>query len=258
MNYDNLNTYYNKFYEEKRLKTRHGIVEFTTTMNYIHEYLNQYDNPSILDVGAGSGAYSKVLMDEGYNVQAVELIKHNVKMIEAKGIPVIEANATDLSKLKDQKYDIILLFGPLYHLETIELQTTAINEAKKHLKDDGIIMISYIMNDYAVISHGFMEKAITDEINNNRINDKFIITPKEDDLYNYVTIDTINELNKRTNMKRIKIIAQDGPANYIREYVNKLTDTEFDLFIKYHLLNCERSDLLGASAHLLDIIKKDE
>ena len=30
----------------------------------------------------------------------------------------------------------------------------------------------------------------------------------------------------------------------------------FNEFIKYHLLNCERFDLLGSSAHLLDILKK--
>ena len=31
---------------------------------------------------------------------------------------------------------------------------------------------------------------------------------------------------------------------------------EFKEFIKYHLSTCERSDLLGASAHLLDIVRK--
>ena len=34
-----LEKYYNKFNEEKRLGSRHGQVEFTTSMKYIHEYL---------------------------------------------------------------------------------------------------------------------------------------------------------------------------------------------------------------------------
>jgi len=33
-----LEKYYNKFNEEKRLGSRHGQVEFTTSMKYIHEY----------------------------------------------------------------------------------------------------------------------------------------------------------------------------------------------------------------------------
>ena len=34
-----LEKYYNKFNEEKRLKSRHGQVEFITSMKYIHKYL---------------------------------------------------------------------------------------------------------------------------------------------------------------------------------------------------------------------------
>ena len=32
--------YYNKFHEEKRLNTRHGRVEFITSMKYIHKYID--------------------------------------------------------------------------------------------------------------------------------------------------------------------------------------------------------------------------
>lgn len=34
-----LEQYYNKFCEEKRLTRRHGIVEYTVSMHYIHKYL---------------------------------------------------------------------------------------------------------------------------------------------------------------------------------------------------------------------------
>ena len=39
MNEENLIKYYNKFNEDKRLTRRHGIVEYITTMKYIHKYL---------------------------------------------------------------------------------------------------------------------------------------------------------------------------------------------------------------------------
>ena len=35
-----LEKYYNKFKEDHRLTTRHGIVEFTVSMKYIHECIN--------------------------------------------------------------------------------------------------------------------------------------------------------------------------------------------------------------------------
>ena len=77
MNENNLINYYNKFNEDKRLKTRHGYLEFYITMTYIKKFLNAGDK--ICDIGAGSGVYSKELSDLGHEVTAVELIKQNTR-----------------------------------------------------------------------------------------------------------------------------------------------------------------------------------
>ena len=68
MNEENLIKYYNKFNEDKRLNTRHGQIEFITSMKYIKEYLKEFNNPKILDVGAGTGKYSINLANDGYDV----------------------------------------------------------------------------------------------------------------------------------------------------------------------------------------------
>ena len=49
-----LEKHYNKFNEEKRLGRRHGQVEYRITMEYIHRYLKEMEQPKILDVGAGT------------------------------------------------------------------------------------------------------------------------------------------------------------------------------------------------------------
>ena len=58
------------------------------------------------------------------------------------------------------------------------------------------------------------------------------------------------------NLKRIKIIAADGPADYMRPILNKMDDETFELFMQYHLSTCERLDMIGASSHTLDILRK--
>ena len=99
----NLEKYYNKFNEDHRLTTRHGIVEFTTSMKYIHDYIPEGESLKILDVGAGTGRYSIPLSREGHNVTAVELVQHNLEVLESKHehVNCWPGNAMDLSFLPD-------------------------------------------------------------------------------------------------------------------------------------------------------------
>ncbi len=91
-----LEQHYNKFNEEKRLDSRHGQVEYITSMKYIHKYIDSlkeetvYGNAGIkiLDIGAGTGRYSVPLAEEGYDVTAVELVKHNLGLLKAKNSSV--------------------------------------------------------------------------------------------------------------------------------------------------------------------------
>lgn len=258
MNYENLVKYYNKFNEDKRLTHRHGIVEYTTAMKYIHECLKEINDPKIIDVGAGTGKYSVALSKEEYDVTAVELVKHNLMTLKAKKSPVkaFLGNATNLSLFKDNSFDMVLLFGPMYHLINKEEKLKALKEAKRIVKKEGFILISYYMNEYAIITHGFKDNNILDAIKNKEIDENYHVIPKKNDLYSMVRLEDINELNKLANLKRVKILAQDGPSDYIRPVINKMDDETFSEYIKYHLSTCERPELLGASSHVLDILKK--
>ena len=258
MNEKNLIEYYNKFNENKRLDRRHGIVEYTTAMKYIKRYLKKFNNPQIIDIGAGTGKYSIELANMGYNVTAVELVKHNLMTIKKNSTKVntILGNAINLKKIKDNSYDIVILFGPMYHLISDEDKIKALNEAKRIAKPNGYIFISYYMNEYAIIKHGFMEKKIKESIKNDLVDKNFHITPKNTDLYSMVRLEDINKYKNIVGLKRVKILSQDGPTDYIRKYINDLDEEEFSIYINYHLSICERKELLGSSSHILEILKK--
>lgn len=253
---NNLEEYYNKFNEDKRLNTRRGQVEFITNMKYIHKYLKEGNK--ILDIGAGTGKYSLSLDKEGYEVTAVELVKRNIQIINKKNphLETILGNALDLSMIKDNTYDVVLLFGPMYHLKKREDQIKALAEAKRVTKKEGIIFVSYCMNDYAVITYGFIEGNIQENIQNQQIDQEFKILENGNPLYDYVRIEDIDEINNKTKLKRMQIISSDGMTNYIRGTLNKMNEETFNLYLKYHLSICERNDFLGVSTHLLDILKK--
>ena len=265
MNFQRTNTkislledYYSHFNEDHRLQTRHGQVEFITSLKYIHQVLNDDKNKRILDIGAGTGAYSVLLSNEGYQVNAVELVNHNIEIFKQKksNAKVIQGNALDLNMFEDNYFDVVLLFGPMYHLLKKEEKIQALKEAKRVVKKDGTILISYYMNDYAIITYGFVKNHIVEAIENNQVDKSYHMLNLDGDLYSMVRLEDIDELNQIVGLKRDKIIASDGPSNYLRVTLNKLDERGFEEFIKYHLSTCERSDLLGASAHLLDIVRK--
>lgn len=254
---NDLEKYYNKFNEDKRLLSRHGQVEFFVATEYIQKYINGRKNLKILDIGAGTGRYSAFFAEQGHSVTAVELVKKNVSQIKEKNANIVvkQGNALNL-KLEDNQFDITLLFGPMYHLQTKEQKVQALKEALRVTKKDGFVLVMYLMNDYAVITYAFKEGHLLESLKNNKLDTNFQTQLSEEDLYSYVRLDLINEINKQVPAKRIEIIGVDGPTDYIRPTINKMNDQEFGIYKNYVLSISQRPELLGASSHVLDILKK--
>lgn len=264
-----IETYYNKFNEEKRLDSRHGQVEFRVTMKYIHESLdilkrelNVFDNSaiSILDIGAGTGRYSVPLCEEGYQVTAVELVKYNLGILKKKNsnVTALQGNALNLKrKFKDNTFDFTLLFGPMYHLMTTEDKVKALSEAKRVTKPGGFILVAYTMNEYSVVMYAIQENHMKECIEKGMLSDTFRTIPNEESLYDYVRIEDIDMYNKMAGLRREKIISPDGPVNYIRPFVNRLSDEDFEHVVEYQMAIAERMDIIGAGAHTVDILRKE-
>lgn len=261
-----LEAYYNKFNEDKRLDSRHGRVEFITSQKYIHESLEAVGKDrepgqiKILDIGAGTGRYSIPLAQEGYDVTAVELVKHNLGRLKQKGCGVhaYQGNALNLKRFERESFDVTLLFGPMYHLHEKEEKLTALQEAVRVTKPGGRILVAYVMNEFTVLTYGFKEKHILEALQNDMLTEDYHCTEKANPLYSMVRLEDIAELDAQVNAARVRIIAADGAANYMRQYLNALSEEEFDAFVNYHLTTCERMDLMGASAHTVDILEKGE
>ena len=253
-----LEKYYNKFNEEKRLTSRHGQVEFITSMKYIHKYLPVDKSAKILDVGAGTGRYSVQLAEEGYDVTAVELVKYNLGILKKKNsaVKAYQGNAMKLSRFQDKESDLILIFGPMYHLYSKEDKVKALTEAKRVLKDEGVILVAYCMNEYSVLTYGVKQNHILECMENGKIDEKFRVQPEEADLYDYVRLEDIDSYNDAAGMERIQIISADGPSDYMRPVLNAMDEKTFQTFIEYHLSTCERLELVGAGSHTVDIIRK--
>ena len=140
--------FYGKYEEDNRLlKTRHGQLEYITTMHFIHRYARK--GSRVLEVGAGTGRYSVALAKEGMDVTAVELVESNLAVLRENsrgidGIRSFQGDAADLSMLDDDSFDVTLVFGPMYHLYEPADQHRALDEAIRVTKPGGTILTAFL------------------------------------------------------------------------------------------------------------------
>ncbi len=279
---NHLENYYAKYDEEGRLLSKHGQVEYRTTMKYIHEMLEKADielkaagdvsettaenckQRKILEVGAGTGRYSIALAKEGYEVDALEYTEHNLEIMNGKiagdglsNIRTYHGTALDLSRFADESFDITLVLGPMYHLYTKEDKHKAMEEAIRVTKTGGYVFVAYCMNEATMLQYVFGKGNLWNCIENNMLTKDFNCISEEKDLFELVRVEAIDALNAQfSNLKRVKLVAADGATNYMRECIDAMDDESFEMWMKYHFTICERPDLIGATHHSLDILKK--
>ena len=251
----NIEKHYNKHPEDLRLLRRHGIVEFETTMHHLRRFLKP--GMQLLDIGAGTGRYTSALMAEGYDVKAVELVKRNLQVFldREPTADVVQGDARNMPFIPTASADVTLLLGPLYHLIGDEEKLKALTEAKRVTKPDGLIFVAYLMNEYSILSYCFDEDRIGGLLGKGVVDREFHIKAEADELYDYVRIDDINRLDATAGLERVTIFSPDGAADYMRTRLNRMSDETFSLFIEYQKIVSERSDLIGAGSHVVDVVR---
>jgi ubiquinone/menaquinone biosynthesis C-methylase UbiE len=261
MNIENiLNNYYDTYDEDIRLKKDHvHELEFITTTKYIDSFLKSGDK--ILEIGAGTGAYSLFYANKGYNVTSIELVQNNIDILKSKitkkmDINVIKGNATDLRMFEDNTFDMTLVLGPMYHLFDELDREKAINEAIRVTKKGGHILVAYILADLTILDWGFIKGNIYNNVGGMVTPDYKVVNKEEYIFYINYYEDIKKKLKSIKDIKLLKMVATDGVGRLMKDHINNMNNDEYKHYINYHLSTCEREDLIGYSGHILSILKK--
>lgn len=257
-----LTEFYSGYDEDGRLLSRHGSVEYLTTMRYIEKYLAP--GVRILEIGAATGRYSHALAQQGYRVDAVELVQYNIDIFRrntqpGENITIRQGNAKDLSFFEDDLFDITLLLGPMYHLFTVPEQKQALSEAIRVTKPGGIIFAAYCGNEATMIQYCFGRGMLKEQKYRDLVDPvTFKASSDPAELFELYRKEDIDALMDGFPVRRLHYVGTDMATNYMRAAINEMDEALFRIYLQYHFVICERSDLVGASHHILDIFRKEE
>ena len=255
-----LTEFYSNYDEEGRLLSRHGQVEYLTTMRYIEKYLRP--GMRVLEIGAATGRYSHALARQGYRVDAVELIQHNIDVFNSltqpgENVTIHQGNAKDLSFFKDEMFDMTLLLGPMYHLFKVEDQLKALSEALRVTKKGGIVMAAYCGNDATMVQYCFGRGMLKEQRYRDLVDfETFKASSDPAELFQLYRIEEIDDLMSNFHTERLHFVGTDMATNYMRNIIDEMDDEFFALYLQYHFTICERTDMVGTSHHFLDVFRK--
>ena len=257
-----LQAYYETHDEDARLLSRTGQIEFLTTMRYIERYLRP--GMRILEIGAATGRYSHTLARMGYQVDAIELLEHNIDVFRqntrpGENITITQGNAIDLSAFPSDTYDMTLLLGPMYHLFTEEEQHRALSEALRVTKPDGLLYTAYCNNEATIYNFCFMRGYLFDPHFFPLIDkETFKCTSNPEDRFVLHRPGEIDALMADLPAERLHFIGTDMMTQYIKETIEGMSEEMYQYYLQYHFLICERPDMTGITNHYLDICRKRE
>ena len=161
----NIEVFYNKASEETRLDKGMGIFEFERIKSLIEKHIHS-SSSKIIDIGGGTGKYSEWLANKGHQVHLVEPVSKHIKIAQNRANKLKNKFFVHLGESKSLDFqndfaNLIILHGPLYHLQKEEDRELAIKEAKRVLKNDGTILgfaINYTASTLAGLLNGLIHK----------------------------------------------------------------------------------------------------
>jgi len=155
-----LEAFYNQASEETRLESGMGFFEFERIKSLIERHIKK-PNVTIIDVGGGTGKYAEWLAEKGHTVHVIEPVEKHVKLAQKRANKLKNKFTVTLGEsqnlaIENEVADLVILHGPLYHLQKKEDRLQTINEAKRVLKKNGHIL-GFAINSSASTVAGLMQ-----------------------------------------------------------------------------------------------------
>jgi S-adenosylmethionine-dependent methyltransferase len=262
-----IRAFYDKNVEKEHGRLERHPIERDVTWRYLDTYLPPAGK--ILDIGAGTGAYTIPLAKRGYSVTAADLSTALIDACEKRvreaalenKVTCIVADARDLSKVTEADFDAVLLMGPLYHLILEEDRKIAVKEAFNRLKPGGIIFSSFISRygiwgDVMKNLPNYIEKQEDLKFVLERGRDAELPAWEASFRAYFATVSETIPLHEQQGFKTLVVAGVEPAGIAADETYQGLTDMHRKLWLDLLFNISKEESIVGASCHLLYIGRK--
>jgi SAM-dependent methyltransferase len=226
--------------EDRLVATAFGQLEFARTQELLVRHLPPAP-ARVLDVGGGTGRYAAWLADLGYQVHLLEPTPLHLAQARSRSarsttpFRVSEGHAGELP-VEDASQEVVLLFGPLYHLKDEADRLRAFSEARRALVADGLLAavgISRFAGLLDSLRHEFVDTGFGEV--------GYFHDPP-----------SIAREAERSGLDVLGIFGVEGPGSLISDLDKRWVDPEQrEAIVAAARLVEQEPSLLGASHHLL-------
>jgi 2-polyprenyl-3-methyl-5-hydroxy-6-metoxy-1,4-benzoquinol methylase len=241
-----------------------GRPEFLITCRFLDRYIKPGDK--VLDIGGGPGRYTLYLARKGCDVTLLDLADANIVFARARAeeqglmIETVCGDARMADTLINEKFDHVLLMGPMYHLLEESDRTRAIDASLNLLNRNGIFFVSFINMMAGMI---YAMKCLPNIIND-PVEIEFYKAFLENRSFSgmaftqayFARQDEILPFMSRFSLEKLHLIGQEGIASPCEGNIMSQSKEIVDLWLDLCEKVCEREDLLSWSEHLMYIGKK--
>lgn len=265
---------YNQGLEKSRLSRGIEKLELERSKEIISRYI-QGSGLVIYDIGGGAGVYSGWLAEQGHEVHLFDLASRSADMAAelnqqlTRPIQSIEvADARQIARA-DKSADAVLLMGPLYHLTEREDRIAALAEAKRLLKDGGILIAAAITR-YGAMLYGLSVYGRDNQLINE--DDFMFMIEREISEGQHVRPDKYpgfiarsyfhlpNELQEEmeaVGLEHLQTLAVEGPVWIIPTFEEKWSDeSSRNRLIQLSRQVEEENSIMGMSPHIISVAVK--
>lgn len=160
-----IDSFYSKTAEATRLQVGLGPLEFERNKELILRYLPKKKSV-VLDVGGGPGIYAEWLAEQKQEVYLIDPVEKHIEEATKRSNKSKNKFKCFLGESRSLDFpdgfaDLIILHGPLYHLQKQSERLDCLKETKRVLKPGGIVLgfaINYTASTMVSLLQGVIQQ----------------------------------------------------------------------------------------------------